>query len=253
MTPDTGLFDAAGYGKRRAVNFPKGALIDLDDTILDDSGGIATSWAAVCRDAHALRPRLDEARLYEVISRHRTELWADAERHRVGRQNPAEANQKIVHAALRELSVDDRDLAAHLADRYVGYRELHRTIIPGALETIERFRSNGARLALITNGGAKGQRNKIQRFGLSEHFDGIFIEGELGFGKPDQRVYLLALNTIRTCPEDTWCIGDNLEWDVLTPKLLSVFGIWVNAAGGGLPAEAKVQPDRIVRSIAELP
>ena len=155
------------------MTVPKGILIDLDDTILDDSGGIPASWTAVCREARTLQGRLDANRLYEAISRHRAEFWADAERHRVGRQQPRDANRRIVHAALQDLGFYDEGLAAHLADCYLSYREQHRTIIPGAVEAIKRFKESGTRLALITNEGTHGQRSKIERFGLARHFDGI--------------------------------------------------------------------------------
>ena len=52
------------------------------------------------------------------------------------------------------------------------------------------------RLALVTNGAASLQRQKIARFELEPLFDLILVEGELGFGKPDERIYRLALNEL---------------------------------------------------------
>jgi hypothetical protein len=45
---------------------PKGILIDLDDTILDDSGGIVASWTAVGVNAAAPQPRVQADPLYET-------------------------------------------------------------------------------------------------------------------------------------------------------------------------------------------
>jgi putative hydrolase of the HAD superfamily len=47
-------------------------------------------------------------------------------------------------------------------------------------------------------------------------------------------------------------VGDNLEWEVAAPQRQGMVGIWVDAAGNGLPEDSTVTPDRIIRSITEL-
>ena len=61
-----------------------------------------------------------------------------------------------------------------------------------------------------------------------------------------------ALFTALRADPSNWSVGDNLEWDVEAPQSHGAFGIWVDVRGAGLPASAAVQPDRIIRSIAEL-
>ena len=80
----------------------------------------------------------------------------------------------------------------------------------------------------------------------------MVVEGEFGVGKPDPRVYLAAMAPLGVKPGETWMIGDNLEWDVAAPQRLGIHGIWNDCHHTGLPADSLVQPDRIVRSIAEL-
>ncbi len=92
----------------------------------------------------------------------------------------------------------------------------------------------------------------MDRFGLAELFDLILIEGELGFGKPDPRIYEKALDEMEVAPSDSWMVGDNLEWDVAQPQQLGIFSIWVDSRGAGLPAGNNVRPDRIVRRLSEL-
>ena len=96
------------------------------------------------------------------------------------------------------------------------------------------------------------QRLKIERFALEPLFDTVLVEGELEYGKPDRRIYELALSQLQCSPADTWMVGDNLEWEVAAPQRLGIYGIWVDASGKGLPPEASIRPDRIVRSIVEL-
>ena len=93
---------------------------------------------------------------------------------------------------------------------------------------------------------------KIARFEIADLFDAILVEGELGFGKPDERVYRRALSALDVKPADAWMVGDNLEWDVAAPQKLGMSGVWVDARGRGLPNDSAVKPDYIVRSLADL-
>jgi hypothetical protein len=46
--------------------------------------------------------------------------------------------------------------------------------------------------------------------------------------------------------------GDNLEWEVDTPRRLGIYAIWMDVHGEGLPSGSTVKPDRVIRSLAEL-
>lgn len=107
-------------------------------------------------------------------------------------------------------------------------------------------------LALITNGAAAPQRAKIRRFDLERHCGAVLIEGELGFGKPDGRVYETALQRLGLSPDAVWAVGDNLEWDVAGPQRLGLTGVWHNYRCRGLPKGTRVRPDGIVSSLSEL-
>jgi putative hydrolase of the HAD superfamily len=108
------------------------------------------------------------------------------------------------------------------------------------------------RLALITNGDGVGQRAKIERFDLAHRFHHIQIEGEHGFGKPEPRAYMHALERLDVGARDSWMVGDNLEWEVTAPQRLGIHAIWFDAHGAGLPEGSVVRPDRIVRKLSEL-
>ena len=123
---------------------------------------------------------------------------------------------------------------------------------PGAIETLHELRKRDVRLALLTNGSADIQRRRIERHELVPLFDYILIEGEFGVGKPDQRVYLHALKQLEVEPEEAWMVGDNLEWEVVTPQLLGIFAIWFDSTRKGLPEASSIHPDRIIHALPEL-
>ena len=62
----------------------------------------------------------------------------------------------------------------------------------------------------------------------------------------------MARAALESEPGETWCIGDNLEWEVAAPQRLGIYSIWVDASGQGPPSGSDVVPDRTVRSIAEI-
>ncbi len=88
------------------------------------------------------------------------------------------------------------ELAVRLADRFTAYREEQMFVFPGAHEAIDTFKARGVKLALVTNGAADTQRAKIERFALAHRFDHIQIEGEHGFGKPEEKAYLHAMEAL---------------------------------------------------------
>jgi putative hydrolase of the HAD superfamily len=239
-----------GSAPLRAI--PEGILLDLDDTILDDSSTIAECWRQACEAHRDQCAGLDLGVLYHVIRETGEWFWADAERHRRGRLDLDAARREVVGLALARLGVDKPELAAKIAGVYGREREAGMQPLPDAIDTVRRLREAGCRLALLTNGAGAAQRRKIVRFGLSDLFDAILVEGEVGYGKPDERIYRLALEALAVDPQDAWMAGDNLEWDVAAPQKIGLFAVWIDGTGKGLPPSSGVRPDRIVRTLSEL-
>jgi putative hydrolase of the HAD superfamily len=157
-----------------------------------------------------------------------------------------------VRLALIDLGISDDDLAAAIGDGYSHRRDAGMEPLPEAIDTVRWLRQSGRRLALLTNGAGPAQRKKIVRFELEALFDAILIEGELGFGKPDERVYQRALAELNVRASDAWMVGDNLEFDVVAPQKMGMSGVWIDFRDRGLPPDAAGRPDHVVRSLAEL-
>jgi len=225
---------------------PRVILLDLDDTILDDTGGAAGSWEQAAREAGAppgLLPAIREAGAW---------FWSDPDRHRTGRADLLVARRTIVETALERLGLPDDGLAERLAMRLNELRDAAIVPLPGAVEALDELRAHGVTLGLITNGSALHQRWKLDRFGLARHFDYIGIEGEAGIGKPEPEAFLRALRALETQPADCWMVGDNLTYHVGGAQALEIHAIWLDVRGRGLPDPAPAVPDRIISSIAEL-
>lgn len=235
---------------------PKAMLIDMDDTILTLTDTATRSWLDL---VETYAPRIadgDVARLQDALAVARTEHWRDPEGHRIGRLDLVGSRRAIIARALMAVGLADdsatHSLAAEMAHRLTESILGGIAAFPGAIETVAELRSQGVRLALITNGEAREQRRKIARHNLAPLFDCVLIEGEFGVGKPDPAVYHHALARLDTPPGAAWMIGDNLEWEVRVPQQLGLYTVWVDFAAKGLPPDAPAQPDRIIHTLAEL-
>jgi putative hydrolase of the HAD superfamily len=233
---------------------PRAMLIDIDDTILSAYGRPEIAWNNVAAEfAGEFAPLLPQQVAATIVDAGRN-FWAVAEP--AWRLRLAEARHEVVKDGFATLATAGhalpRDLATRLADRFTAYREEEMFVFPGAHDAIDALKARGIKLALVTNGAATDQRAKIERFGLTHRFDHIQIEGEHGFGKPEERAYLHAMQALGVTAPETWMVGDNLEWEVVAPQRLGIYAIWIDVHGDGLPAGSTVRPDRIIRSLTEL-
>lgn len=231
---------------------PPAILLDLDDTILAYSAAIEPSIRTVTAHFAPRLGNLDPEQLYQVVCAEAEWFWGDAERHRRGRLDMVAAREEIFTATLRRFGLCPPGLAREMA---VMRTELHEQAIqpfPDAIETVRRLRDTGVRLALITNGAADIQSRKIARFELRPLFDCIVIEGKFGCGKPEPAVFHHALTALGVTPQAAWMVGDNLSLDIAAAQAVGIFAVWNDHRGLGLPADASIIPDRIIRHLQEL-
>jgi putative hydrolase of the HAD superfamily len=237
------------------TQLPRAMLIDMDDTILSAYGRPDIAWNNVATEfARELAPLSPQQVAAAIVDSGRT-FWASAAAE--WRLKLTEARHEVVRGGFATLAASGHpapssDLATRLADRFTAYREEEMFIFPGAHEAIDALKAHGVKLALVTNGAAETQRAKVERFALTHRFDHIQIEGEHGFGKPEERAYLHAMQALGVTAGETWMVGDNLEWEVEVPQRLGIYAIWMDTHGEGLPAGSTIKPDRIIRSLTEL-
>jgi len=236
---------------------PKAILFDLDDTLISAYNQPHRAWLTIAHEfADALHPH-GPANVAAAVNHAADIFWSDAERHRVGRLQLLDARATIIADAFAALAKTGQappgePVIQGMAARYNALREEQMHLFDGAHHVVDTFRAKGVRLALITNGAAAPQRAKVVRFELTHRFHHIQIEGEHGFGKPEERAYRHALAALGVEARDAWMVGDNLEWEVVAPQRLGIHAIWHDLTGEGVPAGSPIRPDRIIRSLHEL-
>lgn len=236
--------------RHRAVQepLPQVLLLDLDDTIVRFTAGQPDFWRLACERFLPRGTNLEE--VLENVREATSDFWDDDERAFWGRQNMVQARRIIARRGLVEHGLTA--FAEAIADHMTHSKEQHVRPFPRAIETLVSLRRQGHRLGLLTNGSSEFQRRKLHRYDLTQYFELVLIEGELGYGKPDTHVFERALSHFRVRASDTLMIGDNLVADIAGAQGAGIAGIWCDAHGAGMPQTPPAQPRSIIGTISEL-
>ena len=105
---------------------------------------------------------------------------------------------------------------------------------------------------VVSNGTVAAQTRKLEKSGLRELMDGIFLSEELGAEKPSRAFFDRAFAVIR--PGDlsqVLIVGDSLTSDMQGGINAGIHTCWYNPEGRPLPEEYAV--DLVIRDLRELP
>jgi putative hydrolase of the HAD superfamily len=189
--------------------------------------------------------------LLEKINTTRKWYWADSERHRIGRRNINNARREIVKLALKEYENIGINKLEEFADNYSNIHESLWYLFDDVEETLQKIKERNIKLGIMTNGTSESQRGKLKRFDIEKYFDYIFIEGEIGYGKPDIKIYEYMLQTTGVECNKIIMVGDNLVWDIEPPQKLGIYTIWINTKKIILE-NYNIKPDKIIQKISDI-
>ena len=148
--------------------------------------------------------------------------------------------------ALDELGLSD----AALRERLMAlYRRLGA--YPEARATLERLRSGGLRLAVLSNGAPDMLAAAAESAGLDAFLEASLSVEEVGVYKPHPSVYQLAVDRLGLPPAEMAFVSSN-GWDAHGAAAFGLRVAWCNRAGQAserLPGAIAAT----VRSLSELP
>lgn len=122
-------------------------------------------------------------------------------------------------------------------------------LTPHTLEVLDTLRQGGLKLGLVTNGESGKQRQCLSSLGLDDAFGAVLISEELGFGKPDPRVYAAALNSLRLPASEVLFVGDSPRNDVAGPQAAGLRAAWLPTSH---PLPQDVTPDFVLDDLTHL-
>lgn len=160
---------------------------------------------------------------------------------------------------LAEIAIVDDERAKRLSEAYMRDRDSNLRLFPDALSVLETFAARFP-LGLITNGPADLQRQEIATLGVEGFFRNIFIEGEMGFGKPKREVFERAAAAVACEPHELLMVGNSFAHDIAPAVRYGWHGIWVRRASDVPPSATTVEdapadapaPDAVIQHLSEL-
>ncbi len=111
--------------------------------------------------------------------------------------------------------LNSEKLAQQLSEGYVKISPLQKNLFPNTIETLEELKSLNLPLHIITNGFKEVQYIKLKNCGLDVYFDSVLCSEEVGFNKPDPRIFYHALNTNKASASRALMIGDDFKTDII--------------------------------------
>jgi len=232
----------------------KALIFDLDDTLIVEAASADSAFLETCQLAES-RYKVDPQELHATVRETCRILWQRTPVHsyclEIGmssweglwaRFEGDDYNLKVLknwapvyrfnswYEALLKHKIDDKEFAAELAEEFPANRRKRHVIYDDAVPALEFF-SQSHLLGLITNGAPDLQWEKIKGAGIQNYFDEIVISGEVGFGKPNRRIYETILSRLKVTIKQVAIIGNNLRSDVQGAQEIGIKAIWLNRIG----------------------
>jgi putative hydrolase of the HAD superfamily len=253
----------------------RAVLFDLDETLVVEERAAVGAFAATAAFAVTADGTVDGARLALAARARARELWHSSPTHaycvRIGissweglwcrfegdgpetaalREWAPVYRREAWRRALADQRIDDPDLAADLGERFARERRRRHETFADAEAALAELGARH-RLALVTNGAACLQREKLEASGLGRHFDAVVVSAELGVGKPEPEIFEAALDRLGAAPGEAAMVGDTIDRDIAGATAAGLAAIWLNRAGRPAPPEAA--PPVEIRGLSELP
>jgi putative hydrolase of the HAD superfamily len=155
------------------------------------------------------------------------------------------------NGALNELGINDHALAAELAEIFAIDRSRRHVVFAESEQVLHELKKS-FKLALLTNGAPDIQGAKIDGSKLASFFETVIISGDLGFGKPDRRIFELVLQQLKVAPHEAVMVGDSLNRDIAGAQAAGIATVWINRHRRTLSENHPI-PDLQLTSLHDLP
>ena len=147
----------------------------------------------------------------------------------------------------RALDIEVNAKASAMQTDYINVCPTKPYLVDGVSELLDLVDGN-YELHIITNGFDEIQGTKLISGGIEKYFNHIISSGQVGFQKPDKRIFDFALDLAQATAADSLMIGDNPVSDIKGAHMAGIDQVFYNPHGMACP----VTPTMEVKSMREL-
>jgi HAD superfamily hydrolase (TIGR01509 family) len=196
--------------------------------LLDAGGTLVYPHSAhieeACRQrGRALAPNAFLGAFFRAI--HRLD---EALRRGVGLTPPEDFVTSAIAAAGADLDTAKHALAA--AKSACAPASLWTFALPWARPALERLHRGGFRMSVVSNSDGTVRQQMID-LDLARYFEGVFDSRELGFEKPDPRIFHAVLEAQKLHPDECLYVGDVMMIDVVGANAAGIAGVHLDPFG----------------------
>jgi putative hydrolase of the HAD superfamily len=220
-------------GRRRGYQKRRGLILDLDDTLYPRERFIRSGFAAVANDLQR-RHGVPAGIVFKTLSR---AFVAGA----AGNEFQAVCQQ--FGLSTREVPYMLRVFRAHKPNLWLPYE---------TGEALRRLRTDGWKLAILTNGLPAVQAAKVDALALAPMVDHvIYAEAVVPGGKPDPAAFEAALDVMELTADRCVVVGDDPINDIAGARNADLRCIRV--ARPDVSVEPGGEADLVINSVEDLP
>ncbi len=137
-----------------------------------------------------------------------------------------------------------------LAEMYRGISRLRLQLYPDVTDVLNDL-SQRFKLAALSDAQSAWALPEMRALGIEKYFQPIIVSGDLGFRKPDKRIFEAALSGLDVPPENVIFVGNDMYRDVYGAKQVGIRTVFFASNQGRQTADG-VEPDYIIYRIAEI-
>ena len=168
------------------------------------------------------------------------------------RRNPEEFPEFDAVRIFHDIIMDKIQLDEVTAGQYaVSAAQLFRAaslrklqLYPGVKEIMEHLKLH-YRLAAVSDGQSAWALPELRRCQLEQYFSQVIISGDLGFRKPDKRIFDLALDALKLSPQEVIFVGNDMYRDIYGAHNAGMRTVFFKSNQGDWEFR-RVEPDYII-------
>lgn len=149
---------------------------------------------------------------------------------------------QLINETLQALGLNNPELAYQIGMTYGVERDKRLKLFPEVPTVLQAIHRKFP-LGLITNGPADVQRQEIETLGIGGYFDYVFIEGEMGIGKPHASVMRRAEAAVGCKGRDILFVGNSYAHDIVPAVEVGWRTAWVRRPSDVPPSSRTGKPE----------
>lgn len=196
---------------------------DLDHTLWDFESNSQEALKSVYQKFNHIFRGISLNRFVESYKKINKQLWEMYRRKEIGQ---VELKLLRFEITLNALKIKHReDLIEEMNSTYLEILSKQKLLVDGAVETLEYLKDK-YELGILTNGFRKTQIVKMKSSGIFDYFSILVSSEDVGFPKPDEKIFNYAILMSKKSKDEIVYIGDDFENDILPAIRCGIGAIW---------------------------